>query len=85
MWAPQQLGQDLSLSLLPACLPVDPVPLNALPCLASKGKGKVEWGEDLHGGKIALILGCKVDKLFFKRISPSYQHPNMYAGVIHGT
>ena len=32
---PQQLEQRLSLSLLPACLPVDSIPLNGQPCMAS--------------------------------------------------
>lgn len=52
------------------CLPVDPVPLNALPCLASKEKGKVEWGEDLHGGKTALIWVAKKINNFFRKNKP---------------
>jgi hypothetical protein len=38
MRVPQQLEQELSLSLLPACLPADPKSLNGLPYLASVGE-----------------------------------------------
>lgn len=52
------------------CLPVDPVPLNALPCLASKEKGKVEWGETCMGGRLHWYWVAKKINNFFRKNKP---------------
>jgi hypothetical protein len=77
MWVPQQLELGLSPSLVPACLPVDPAPLNKLSWLAggggntrgcfpfSKEKRRVDLEDYVSGyweeEEGPLILGCKKD------------------------